>query len=130
MNIEEIFSNKYLFNPTPSTTNQYFWYLLIFFSVLVLMAIFLRLMKSWDKKIRAVQSNCFITCGILGLVYLFARHERLPWLASRAFLALDLLVLVIWILIITIWMTKYNKKLDSQKILEDRYKKYLPTKKK
>ncbi len=130
MSLEELFSQKYLFDSTPSTNNQYFWHLFAFFAALVVIAILIRLIKSWDKKVRVIQSNCFITCGLLGLVYLFARHEGLPWLASRFFLALDLTALFIWILAITIWMAKYNKKLDAKKILDDRYTKYLPQKKK
>lgn len=130
MTISEIFSKQYLFDPVPTSENSYLWYQLAFFSLLLIIGIIITLSKKIDKKIKSRQLYCYLTCGILGLVYLFSRYEQLPWLGSRLFLAVVLLVLLVWITIITVWMTRYTKTLDKEKILSERYKKYLPKKKK
>jgi len=130
MTISEIFSKQYLFDPVPPSENSYLWYQLAFFSLLLIIGIIITLSKKIDKKIKSRQLYCYLTCGILGLVYLFSRYEQLPWLGSRLFLAVVLLVLLVWITIITVWMTRYTKTLDKEKILSERYKKYLPKKKK
>ncbi|OQB06522.1 MAG: hypothetical protein BWY19_00108 [bacterium ADurb.Bin212] len=130
MTISEIFSKQYLFDPVPPSENSYLWYQLAFFSLLLIIGIIITLSKKIDKKIKSRQLYCYLTCGILGLVYLFSRYEQLPWLGSRLFLAVVLLVLLVWTTIITVWMTRYTKTLDKEKILSERYKKYLPKKKK
>jgi len=130
MSFQEIFTSKYLFNPIPPSQTNLFIPLLIFFSALVLLSIAIYFLKGWDLQIRMKQFYCFLTNGILGLIYLFARYESLPWLGSRIFLVLIILTLFIWITIILVWMFKYNRKLESKKILTERYEKYLPRSKK
>lgn len=130
MTFSEIFSKEYLFSPTPPSENAFFWYQVAFFGLILVVALIILLSKKIDPKIRAKQLYCYLTCGILGFVYLFSRHEKLPWLGSRFFLVLVLVTLIIWITIITIWMAKYTKTLDKEKIIAQRYKKYLPKKKK
>lgn len=130
MKLEEIFTEKYLLTSTPISERYYFWSLLGFFSLLIIIAIAVRLMKGWDIKVRLRQFYCFFTCGLLGLLYIFASYERLAWLGSRLFLALDALTLIVWIVFVVIWMNKYMKKIDNRIIIEERYGKYLPKKKK
>lgn len=130
MTISEIFSKKFLFSSTPPSENPYFWYQVAFFGLILIIAIVLFFAKKIDFQIRVRQLYCYFICGILGFIYLFSRHEKLPWLGSRFFLVLVLATLIIWITIITIWMAKYIKTLDKEKIIAQRYKKYLPKKKK
>lgn len=126
----EFFSSKYLFDPTPTNQSNLYWYLIGFFGFLILVSVAIYFIKTWDLAIRMKQFYCFLTIGILGFIYLFARYESLPWLASRFFLVLILVSLFGWIIGILIWMMKYNKKLESKKIMAERYDKYLPKAKK
>lgn len=130
MTLTEIFSKKYLFDAVPPSENSFIWYQLAFFSLLIIIGVIIALSKKIDKKIRIRHLYCYLTCGLLGLIYLFSRYEQLPWLGSRLFLATVLIVLLIWITIITVWMAKYTRTLNKEKILLERYKKYLPQKKK
>lgn len=126
MSLSEIFSKSYLFAATAPQKNDLFLYEVILFGLLVVVAIVYLLLRKMDSKIRYRHFYNFLTIGVLGYVYLFARYEGLPWLGSRLFLALILLALIVWSLINTIWLFKYNKKLEDKKILADRYEKYLP----
>lgn len=130
MTLAEIFSTQYLFNATPSTDNKFMNYQMIVFGLLIVVSIIYLLMKKMDVKIRYRHFYCFLTVGVLGFVYVFARYESLPWLGSRLFLALDLLMLIVWSTINTVWLYKFTKVLEDKKILADRYEKYLPKPKK
>jgi len=129
MTLAEIFSRQYLFDPIPSADNKYFWYQLAFFSLLIVGAIVIILLKKIDRKIRLNQFYAYLTCGILGMIYIFARHEKLPWLSSYFYISLVVTTLIIWIIILTIWIFRYSLKLKKQKIYHERYEKYLPKKK-
>ena len=129
MNISEIFTSNYLLAVVPIPDKYYFWSLFGFFSFLIVVAIVIRLIKGWDIKIRLRQFYCFFICGVLGLLYMFASHERLPLFGTKLYLSLVVLTLIIWIIITVIWMGRFNKKLDNQIIMEERYGKYLPKKK-
>ncbi len=126
MTLEYIFSKQYLFNSTPPAESEFYIYLLIFFGLIFIIGILFLIVKSWDKNIRMRQMYAFTTCGILGLLYIFARYERLPWLGSRLFLALVIVALLVWSTINAIWLASYSKKIENKKILAERYEKYLP----
>jgi len=130
MNFTEIFSKEYLFDPVPESSSGFTVYFLLFFAILVVLAFVVKYLLKSEKKIREKQFVSFLTCGILGLVYVFARYESLPWLASRFFLFLILLTLIIWLGLITVWIMKYISKKKDREIVKEKYIKYLPGKEK
>jgi len=128
MNFTEFFSTEYLFNSVPDSSSGFTIYFLIFFATLILLAFVTKYLLKSEKKIRDKQFVSFITCGTLGLVYVFSRYESLPWLASRFFLALILLTLIIWLGLITVFTVKHISKKKEQEIVDEKFTKYLPKK--
>ena len=126
MDLQYIFSQKYLFDPTPPPESKLYLRLLIFFSILIIAAITILLIKRLEKKARERQFYCFLVCGVLGMFYLFGRYEGLPWLGSRFFLVLILLTLLAWTFYLAIWMARYLPEKKYIEQTEERYKKYLP----
>ena len=106
---------------------MFFIPLAIIFGVLILLAaaILLFIPEEW-RKIYVKYAYDFLVTGILGLIGLVARQEQLPWLASRAFITLVVLMLIGWSLGISIWILKTMPKYVNEKKVEERYKKYLP----
>lgn len=127
MNLTDLFTQKNLLNSVPLSQSRLYYYLLGFFAALVIIAIILYLLKGMDLAIRMKQFYCFLTCGILGLVFTFANYQSLPGLGTGLFLALILILLFVWIVGILVWMLSHTKKLESKKVLEERFKKYLPS---
>ncbi len=128
MNFTELFSTEYLFNAVPDSSSGFTVYFLIFFVLLVVLAFVTKYLLKSEKKIRDRQFVSFLTCGILGLFYVFARYESLPWLASRFFLLLILLTLVVWLGSITAFTVKHISKKKKQEIVDEKFTKYLPKK--
>ena len=126
MSLEYIFSKNYLFDPMPPAASRLTFYFLIFFLLLILASLYLKLLPEMLAKFYGKLFIPFLSTGLLGLIYLFARSQQLTWLGSRAFAVLDLLLLLAWtgimIFQITPKMAKYRKEME----IEDRYKKYLP----
>lgn len=126
MTLSEIFSKDYLFNPNPPYQSNLYLPLSIFFGFLLILAILTRFMKPEYKRLVNRYYYCFITAGILGYVYLFARYEGLSWLGSRFTLLFVISTLIIWLLYNTIsiilYVPKYKKAKDTLKIFEQ----YLP----
>lgn len=129
MTFTEIFSKSYLFQAISPQDNQYLLEQMIGFGILIVISIVYLLIKKMDVKVRFRHFYCFLTAGVLGYIYLFARYEGLAWLGSRLFFVLIILMLIVWTIINTAWLVKYSKKLQNKKVLEDRYEKYLPKKK-
>jgi len=100
--------------------------LILFFALLVVLAVVIKTLFKTEKKIRQKQFYCFLTCGVLGLFYVLARHESLPWLASRFYLLAVLITLLIWLTVITIWIIKQISKKKEKEIVKEKYQKYLP----
>lgn len=129
MTLSYIFSNKFLFDSTPSSESRFYLSFIILFGAILLASFLIRMMKI-DEKIRGRQSVSYLTVGILGFIYLGARFESLPWLGSRLFLALILLTAVIWFSCLTVWGVKYYNKKSKELVVENKFNKYLPKQKK
>lgn len=130
MMFANIFSKSYLFDPNPTVTSKLYLPLLVIFILMIALGIIISLQKAEVKKIIGVFFIPFISTGVLGLIYLFARYESLVYLSSRFFLVLVISTFVIWTLVLLVRTIRFvPKHLDSKKI-EDRYKKYLPKAKK
>ena len=126
MTLQYIFSKSYLFDPQPPSESQLYWYLIAFFGVLILIAIISLFAKGMDEKIRKKQIYCYLVVGILGFIYLFARHEELIWLGSRLFLSLISVAFLVWVTYILVFMVRYLPKKSTSKKATERFEKYLP----
>ena len=130
MTINNIDYNKILFSRVAdSETNIYIPFLIVF-SMIILASIAVKLFSGDDKKI----SNHFfwplMTSGIVGLIYLFARHEGLPWLSSGIVIFSVFVFFFASLVWNGVWLFRYIPKIKKEKIVEERYKKYLPKSKK
>jgi hypothetical protein len=122
-----MFTANYFFNPVPSSETTMYLPLIIVFSLTIFGSIIAKLPKDgFNKKVGARYFVPFLTIGILGFIYLFARYEGLPYLASRFFLALILLALITIIAWNFVWTIRFIPKMRAIKKNEERYKKYLP----
>ncbi|MEI6498397.1 MAG: hypothetical protein WCO23_00335 [bacterium] len=129
MNIQYIFSRAYLFDSIPPAQSRLTIFLLVFFIILILAYVYLLIQPKSLKKIYGrFQLPCLIG-GVLGLIYLLARHEGLVWLGSRFFLSMIALMLLIWIGIGTYWLLVHAPKHLTRVKNEEIYQKYLPKKK-
>jgi len=129
MTFSHIFSKSYLFDPTPPSESRLYLYLIVFFGVLILLTVFNIFSKGLDKEIRKKQLYCYPTIGILGFIYLFARHEELLWLGSRLTLVIILLGFFIWVVYITVFSIRHIPKKNKNEKAQNRYEKYLPKRK-
>ena len=126
MDLLTFFSKKYLFDASPTPESKLYLPLLILFGLMVVLAVLISFQKKSVKRIVGKFFVPLLSSGVLGLIYLFARHESLPYLSSRFFLFLIMCMFVIWIAILLIWTLKFIPKHMSSKKIEDRYNKYLP----
>lgn len=125
MTFEQIFSKTYLFDPTPTTKSRLYIPFLILFCAMILFSIVISLQKQ-NKKILKKFFYPFLVTGILGLIYLFARYESLPYLASRFTILLIIAVFFIWFMVNLIWMLRFIPKHSRVQKSEERFRKYLP----
>ena len=129
MTLEYIFSQKYLFNPLPTAESRLYVPLLILFALCLIGALLIKLPEKLNKKVKNRFFYALLVPGIAGLIYLFARHESLPWLGSRFILALIMATIIIWNLVLIIWSAKYVPSVKKAKVEQEEFDKYLPKKK-
>lgn len=126
MTLQHFFSKQYLFDPTPTAESRLYLLLMILFGAMILFSIFLSFQNREVKKITKRYFYAFLTCGILGYVYLFSRYETLPWLGSRFFLSLVGLTALVWITWNSVWLIRFWPKYTKVKKTEEKFEKYLP----
>lgn len=126
MTFNYFFSKNFLLDPTPVYKSELFLPLLIAFSLMILLAIFIAFQKAQIKKIVKRFFNPLLTNGILGLIYVFSRHESLPYLASRFFLLLIVLIFFVWMSVLLVNLARFVPKQSTFLKNEERYRKYLP----
>ncbi|MFA7244038.1 MAG: DMT family transporter [Patescibacteria group bacterium] len=128
MDFSKIFNSDYLFKSAPAESRLNLYYLIIFVALIVF-AILIKFSKQ-DRKIKNRQFYIYLTGGILGLIYVFARHEGLPYLSARIVLLVIIAGLLASLTYLTIWMARYIPKMNNKKFAEEKYQKYLPKSKK
>jgi len=130
MTLSQIFSQNYLFDINPTPQSNLYIPLLILFGLMIVLAAAISFQRKSIKKVVGKFFVPLLSAGVLGLIYLFARHESLPYLSSRFFLVLIICMFLAWVFILLVWSAKFIPKyMNSQKI-EDRYNRYLPKAKK
>ena len=102
MNFGNLFRMDYWFNQPFSAQGATFWIFVIFFLILILGGIVLRIICSYskektDKKIMHRFSSFGMTMGFFGIVWLFFRQERATFLAWRFWLLLWSFISIWWL---------------------------------
>lgn len=125
----QFFNSDFLFSVPPVKSNFYLP-LIIFFGILIIAAVVILIfIKGELRKFLRTLITPFLTVGILGLIHLASRYERLAWLASRFFLALIIAAFIIWMIALAIWLADYLPKYRKNKFTDEKFNKYLPRKK-
>ena len=125
MTISQFFSKASLLDPTPARETKSLIPLLVFFSLVMLCGIVLKIVKTRKPALRRF-SNMFWISGLLGLIYVFGRYESLPWLGSGISLLIIVILLVAWTALNLIWTVRNVPKVLKEQQVEERYNKYLP----
>lgn len=126
MNLSTFFSQNYLFDISPTPKSKLYLPLLIIFGLMIVLSVAISFQRKSIKKVIGKFFVPLLSAGVLGLIYLFARHESLPYLSSRFFLMLILCLLIVWVIYLLIWSARYIPKHMSSQKIEDKYNKYLP----
>lgn len=131
MSLKEFFSSEYLFK-TPTYHSKLYIPLIVIFALMIIFAILFKLLAKKSKASFAadILLKPFITGALLGYLYLFARYESLPWLSTRFFLLLILVVTLAWAFSLLIIAALAFPKVVKERTAEERYRKYLPKKRK
>jgi hypothetical protein len=131
MSLATIFSQHFLFTVPTNGFSVLFIAYVVFFALLILGATaILTFVKGVDRKIYIKYVYPFFTFGILGFLHLAARYEGLAWLSTRFTLLLIFTALIVWVAIIFIKMVRNMPKVSKERRAEEKFKKYLPKKKK
>ena len=128
--LSTFFGPDKLFDPAPPASNLLSLTYLICFGVMTLLAIGWFFLKGDVKQILSGLFTIFMTIGITGLLYTFVRYESLANLSARIVLDAIVLSLVIWLIVESVVITKMAIGYSQIKVVEDKYNKYLPKKKK
>jgi hypothetical protein len=131
MTLATIFSQQFLFTVPANGFSVLFIAYVILFALLILGATaILTFVKGADRKIYKKYVYPFFTFGILGFLHLAARYEGLAWLSTRFTLMLIFSGLFIWVAIIFTKMVRSLPKVNKEIRVEEKFRKYLPKKKK
>ena len=132
INPKKLFEPSYIFEKTPSANSDYLYLAIVFGLFIVLAIVFWFIYGKKKKNLPVLSSlqgrffNIFFYTGISGLVLIFFRFQQIPYLGSRLFLLILILVFIIW----SIYLLYFYFKILPQKISKFReeqiYNKYLP----
>lgn len=129
MKLDYLLQADFWFNGTPTPHTNMYIPLAVVFALLIIGGAALIIFAKGDfRKLAGKYIMPLLSGGILGFIALFARYEELPWLASRFFLGLVMMIFLIWILILLLWSASYVPRYLSEKERKERFEKYLPKK--
>jgi len=99
-----LFTPTYIFNPEPGYYFTSAPFFLIFFSVLVLLAIVTAFLaykkrKSVYRPLYAYLANWGLWVGLVGLLLVFFRLQGIPYFSMRALFAAWIIMAIVWIVL-------------------------------
>ncbi|MBU1037146.1 hypothetical protein KKF32_03870 [Patescibacteria group bacterium] len=131
--LENILKTDYWFATKPLAFNPLILkILLVVFIVIIILAIIsslLFLKKPKDKlskKIWSKLTNWLYAFGIVNLIFVFFRQERIPYLSMRLIMFLWLLASFIWLIFILRFMFLKIPKVKREQTQKEELEKYLP----
>lgn len=129
LNIERIFQGS------PGSSFQYYEEFAIFFGLLLIVGIILKIVLIFEKN-KAKRNlfkkikNLTLSVSVLGFLYLFFRSEKVDFFSSRFFLIIILLLFIAWAFFIIFYvLKKYPYEMERYQ-KKEMIKKYLPKQKK
>lgn len=134
MNLKNLLDWSYWFYQPFTARGGVMWFFVILFLALVLFGLTSKITRlysqdKWYKEILRRIGNAGITMGLLGLLWLFFRQERVTFLAWRFWLLLWFVVSVIWLVKIVVYLVKRVPVIRQEAIKRSELNKYLPDKK-
>lgn len=130
-------SSKYLFTPVPPPDSR--MVLVVTIILLIMIGLGLgcwfylgKLNRQFPlyENLRGKLTSLLVTCGSIGLLLMFFRWQAIPYLASRVLFFILIIIFAIWALFILLYIQRtFSRELEKFR-QEERYKKYLPRKKK
>jgi hypothetical protein len=130
------FSPGRLFNLKPAPLSSSFLIALsVIFGLLVLAAIVIKVLQNKNKFDQLVTGllnryfRSFLTMGLLGVVYIWFRIERVMVLSGRFWLVIWLVGLIIWLIPIIKHQKDSIPQIRSDRTDRKNFEKYLPKKK-
>ena len=117
--------------PVILTSKTLMIYLVIFGLIILLGIVFKSVaskggLEKFVSKILSRWGSLFLTMGFLGLVYVWLRYERAPWISYRCVLGLWGVVLIWWAYKISYYQKKKVPKLRERHIRDAQRYAYLP----
>ena len=121
---------SYIFEKTPPV-NSSLILVAIFFGFCCILGLFFWIGSRRDprpfwQKYRAKLANLFFYYGVIGLLLVLARWQGIPYLGSRFFMLLELLIFVIWGLSIIYFRFIILPKEIKEFERKTQFEKYLP----
>ncbi|MBI2263121.1 hypothetical protein HYU72_00515 [Candidatus Berkelbacteria bacterium] len=127
MDFKKLFNFDYLFNPYPSADFFFAKPLLVFFSIILVLALatYFTLKKPPYQKLKKGLFRLFLSCSLTGFVLLFFRNQAIPYFSMRVWLILFFIIYDIWALFILFYLARklpfeirqYQKQLEKEKYL-------------
>ncbi len=107
------------------------WFWVILFLALVLAGLIGKMIQNYQNE-QARQalwqrfSNLGLTVGLLGIIWLFFRQERVPFLAWRFWLLILMVAAAVWLTKLIIYAFKRLPEIKAEKQERELKNKYLP----
>lgn len=131
----KFFQPAYLFELRPYTYPQTIKAMLIFFGLMIVVGVGLKIYKE-TKKLEKFQNklleryfSLLTTMGIIGVLIVWLRFERVNLLASRFWLLIWVIILLIWLYPILKYQLVVAPVAQKRAIEKKLFQKYLPKKK-
>ena len=130
MSFTNLFRMDYWFGQPFSAHGVSFWIFAIFFLVLILGGIISRIICQYkkekiDKVILKRFSTFGMTLGLFGIIWLFLRQEKVPFLAWRFWLMLWVIIAVWWLSKILEYIVRRVPQINQEKEERKKRDKYL-----
>ena len=134
MNLKNLLDWSYWFYQPFTAHGGVMWFFVILFLALVLFGLSSKITRlysqdKWYKEVLRRIGNAGITMGLVGLLWLFFRQERVAFLAWRFWLLLWFIGSAIWLIKIVLYLVKRVPVIRQEAIKRSALNKYLPGKK-
>lgn len=135
MSLSNLFYWSYWFSQPRIARGEVLWFWVLFFLVLVLAGLILKIVRVYQedtiiKNVLRKFGNIGLTMGLLGLLWLFFRQERIPFFAWRFWLLFWIFVLALWLPQTIRYAFKRLPEIKKEKWEREMREKYLPKNKK
>jgi len=113
-------------------TPVFFWVLLSLFLALTILGTYLAVrvskqkMDSLKKKIFSKFFHWSLSAGIAGLILVFFKQQRTPYLGMRIWILIWLIICFIWLIFVLKFLFRQVPKIKKEQQEKQEFEKYLP----